>query len=1297
MGQAMDEAKCTQYGNNANGTSCLCNEPLNCRTSYGGDCGAIADTRPANPQGGCWAAGKPWPCCTGRQTGPTCVNAGGGQAWQWAGAAEPFNMDDTGSFGCSGPGAPSHATDGDYYSSDVDSMRCSANPGLRPVKVEGESGVAAQPLPSGHRLTYVLRHQGQAPCQISNTGHLFASALDNSLCTASGWPFWCCTGAGAGTCGSPSHGGQTYCVREYKRWENHDLPGEPFHGCPPDAGCIAEPNHDCCQPASKCCEPQQKILTFYSCETNGCLNGVMGWKAQISISPQGSGGGTIGRIEGGSNSAFMGYNEPGSFGNVVQDCINNFCRFEACIDYDRSTGLFRTRRKMTKVSPGTFAEFPSFDGAIAQGNIPRFGTMNMHDSYTSGSGWFGQFVPNIVSYMTHFITTGGPYAPNFWIGPACEVEGGCDGFAWTIDTVTHTPNAACLEGATSPPGASCDGIGLSASASGTPTTVGPIRWYADCDTAVAPGLTLIAGCNDQATCNTATHSFLCNYSGYGDGTIQSQMKSERGSPILASDTRNVAFRVNPSTAGNVAPVGASTASSVHSQLCNGPNCEGPYVTAWGHDGSFVTEWVTGDNDTTPNPNGPHWFQLDWPSPGNTIKRIILYDRKGTGSRITGGTITITPPGNAPFTVGALPDDGTTGLVIDFDGSLPLPVPQAPVAGVTRVRFDVTSAVPPHFVGLSEIEVIKEAAGTEEDWDITSFSQNPTTCTNGAPGCVDVLMSATAAGTKTGDIEWSWDCNNADGSGVFTPTIATGCANSVTCNSTLHPAMKCTYSGVGQKIAETRSARGLSPTITDDAQTAFNVTAPSWNVISPLTLTPSSCEEDTCGLISPSITFQGTATDTELVTTYDRDSTTVFSSEGTLTGPGCSTIVGTIADPQTCAPGAFLDYTGFAPGNYQAEIRQEVGGVVASDIQNFNVSSIGGLAHNFSTTAKLSSPSATLTFSRTISGSNLLSILSCATDGAVPITAAYDGLPTDFAHQMTPISSIAYQTFNRAIMLGKRGPAAGTDTITVTAASPTIIVCTYTAFTGADQIQGWKSPVTALNSAASGVQPSVVVPAIAGEIVIDSVAFGQNSAGSKVATAAGGQTERGEDSVINTVGGASSTRVGAPPSVTMSWSIAPVNADWSSIGVAICDAGQTCNAQSGTWQITVPLALSQQSCQYGSCGPINTSATAAGDAVGGSGWTLDCNMADGFMGIDLDACEGTGSVQNCNQAASCNMSGLIPGVYIIRIQSQKGGQNTFSEAPFIVSVGSMSSGSGSITDLFQNLYRINQPPAPWFIQ
>jgi hypothetical protein len=268
-----------------------------------------------------------------------------------------YNMDD------------SPASTGCYPRTGSESF-CAATPGMKPVTAASQSAY----LPSGHRLSYVMRHKGDAICHVSTPNF----RLDRAT-------------------------GGTYCIRHYRRWDAaSEMPGPAGPGG---------------------AEPQQKISTVSGCaDTGSGCRPEGGIKVQFSIPPTTNG--VAGHISGGSDTHWTGLPAASpDFGNVRRDCTNNFCRFEACIDFG-TDGYFQSRRRMVEVGSG---EVHPPGGSTLVGNVSR-PSANYILTFNGGLMLFGQFTPGIIDYATHFIVAQLPYKDStFWPGPACEVEGGCRG------------------------------------------------------------------------------------------------------------------------------------------------------------------------------------------------------------------------------------------------------------------------------------------------------------------------------------------------------------------------------------------------------------------------------------------------------------------------------------------------------------------------------------------------------------------------------------------------------------------------------------------------------------------------------------------------------------------------------------------------------------------------------------------------------------------------------------------------------------------------------------------------------
>jgi hypothetical protein len=169
-------------------------------------------------------------------------------------------------------------------------------------------------------------------------------------------------------------------------------------------------------------EPQQKVTTIGGCREGTIANGNCDFlKLQISMLSETNG--VRGNISGGADSSWIGTtNNFPFFGNAKQDCSNNYCRFEVCVDQGQD-GFIRHRRRSVEIAPGS-GETHVFE---ARGTVSR-GSSTWVNPGPGGLMFFGQYTPGLIDYASHYIVVKLPYEdPNFWPGAACEVEGGCNG------------------------------------------------------------------------------------------------------------------------------------------------------------------------------------------------------------------------------------------------------------------------------------------------------------------------------------------------------------------------------------------------------------------------------------------------------------------------------------------------------------------------------------------------------------------------------------------------------------------------------------------------------------------------------------------------------------------------------------------------------------------------------------------------------------------------------------------------------------------------------------------------------
>jgi hypothetical protein len=181
----------------------------------------------------------------------------------------------------------------------------------------------------------------------------------------------------------------SYCARAYRRWDQGSYIPAPGTGG----------------------NEQQKVLTIGGVDPNNLHNPVQNSSHD---------GGIIGtRFD---SSWFETIPDFQSVG-MMQDCQQNYCRFEICVDY-RSTGKATARFRMTKLTGG-----PPVEWFVTK---PEGKTARASWDWIAGGGgglaFYGQGPGRYINYNTHFlIGKTRPANSNFWLGAACEVEGGCNG------------------------------------------------------------------------------------------------------------------------------------------------------------------------------------------------------------------------------------------------------------------------------------------------------------------------------------------------------------------------------------------------------------------------------------------------------------------------------------------------------------------------------------------------------------------------------------------------------------------------------------------------------------------------------------------------------------------------------------------------------------------------------------------------------------------------------------------------------------------------------------------------------
>jgi hypothetical protein len=218
----------------------------------------------------------------------------------------------------------------------------------------------------------------------------------------------------------------TLCFRHYMRFN-------PSMSLPP---------HDCGTGGHS----QYKVSPNLGARMNGRIDGPMlqiGIGKEYSCDPPRVW--NQGKMNGLSASVAFGINQgsgTAEFSNIglgmAQECMNNFCRFEACVDY-RQDGRVHTRFRKVVLPAGDGRGSPpkTYQGPA---NDAHWSAKALsHWKYDGGVG--GTNFEPLQLYKQGILN--GPYGPrwvshvmvaktrgmdqNFWIGPACEVEGGCSG------------------------------------------------------------------------------------------------------------------------------------------------------------------------------------------------------------------------------------------------------------------------------------------------------------------------------------------------------------------------------------------------------------------------------------------------------------------------------------------------------------------------------------------------------------------------------------------------------------------------------------------------------------------------------------------------------------------------------------------------------------------------------------------------------------------------------------------------------------------------------------------------------
>lgn len=101
----------------------------------------------------------------------------------------------------------------------------------------------------------------------------------------------------------------------------------------------------------------------------------------------------------------------GGWTDMHTKCHQGWCRLEHCVDLNGNT--IRARSRITYLADGTSAT-----------NLSAIGTGPSTATLEGNVGLFGQNMPSSShQFLSHYMQSRVPYNPNFWIGPAYELEG----------------------------------------------------------------------------------------------------------------------------------------------------------------------------------------------------------------------------------------------------------------------------------------------------------------------------------------------------------------------------------------------------------------------------------------------------------------------------------------------------------------------------------------------------------------------------------------------------------------------------------------------------------------------------------------------------------------------------------------------------------------------------------------------------------------------------------------------------------------------------------------------------------
>lgn len=184
------------------------------------------------------------------------------------------------------------------------------------------------------------------------------------------------------------------------------------------------------------------------------------------------------------------------------------------------------------------------------------------------------------------------------------------------------------------------------------------------------------------------------------------------------------------------------------------------------------------------------------------------------------------------------------------------------------------------------------------------------------------------------------------------------------------------------------------------------------------------------------------------------------------------------------------------------------------------------------------------WAHTCTGSERGLIVVAGTSGEAPLTMTYAGAAmSKIGEQQEP------DTGRMVSMWYQIAPATGSNNVSVTFTEGRVAEFRGVSFTGAHQssMVGTASSAFSLGGV-TGTNPSIVVTAAPGDIVIDGLCWNQGDSPADE-TVGAGQTQRGGAAAGVFARCVSSTEAGAA-TVTMSWTLSGFGSYWAMIGVAV---------------------------------------------------------------------------------------------------------------------------------------------------